>query len=65
MIFQTLNPATGELIKTFDFQSDSQVSAALNVADETYQQDWKLRSVADRAQIVKRAAAILRKNAKE
>lgn len=65
MKFQTLNPATGELIKTFDFATDAEVSQALQTADDTYHRDWKLRSVAERAQIVKRAAAILRKNADE
>ncbi|HDR3017806.1 NAD-dependent succinate-semialdehyde dehydrogenase [Pseudomonas aeruginosa] len=65
MTFQTLNPATGELLTTFDYLSDSEVQAALDTADACYRQDWRHRSVAERAQVVRRAAEILRENADE
>lgn len=65
MSFQTLNPATGELVQTFGFLSDGEVTAALEVAEKCYQQDWKYRPVAERAQVVRRAAEILRENADE
>lgn len=65
MSFQTLNPATGELVQTFGFLSDGEVTAALDVAEKCYQHDWKYRPVAERAQVVRRAAEILRENADE
>jgi succinate-semialdehyde dehydrogenase/glutarate-semialdehyde dehydrogenase len=65
MSFCTINPATGKLIKEFPLQSDEQVFAALEKADKRYHQDWKHRSVAERAQIVRRAAQILREKRDE
>lgn len=60
MSFQSINPATGQLIKEFPLQSDAEVFAALETADKRYREDWRLRPVAERAAIVARAAAILR-----
>jgi len=65
MSFQTINPATGETLHTFPMASDAEVATALKTADDRYNNDWKLRPVAARAQIVKRAAALLRQNAGE
>jgi succinate-semialdehyde dehydrogenase / glutarate-semialdehyde dehydrogenase len=45
--------------------SDAEVATALTTADDRYNNDWTLRTVAARAQIVKRAAALLRQNADE
>ncbi|OCC10947.1 NAD-dependent succinate-semialdehyde dehydrogenase [Streptomyces sp. PTY087I2] len=60
MVFQTINPATGEFVKEFPLQSDEEVFAALDTADRLYREDWKFRPVAERARIVARAAEILR-----
>ncbi|MGO1057228.1 aldehyde dehydrogenase family protein [Crossiella sp. CA198] len=60
MSFQTINPATGELVQEFPLQSDTEVLAALDKADTLYREDWKFRPVAERARIVGRAAEILR-----
>lgn len=60
MSFQSINPATGELIKEFPLQSDAEVFAALDKADKLYREDWRLRPVAERVAIVARAAQILR-----
>ncbi|WP_454689802.1 aldehyde dehydrogenase family protein [Achromobacter aloeverae] len=65
MSFQSINPATGELIKTFPLQSDAEVFAALEKADKRYREDWRLRSVAERAAIIARAAQILRRKRDE
>src|SRR4051794_5849404 len=65
MSFQTINPATGETLCTFAMDSDAEVAAALATADDCYNNDWKHRTVAARAPIVKRAAALLRQNAAE
>jgi succinate-semialdehyde dehydrogenase/glutarate-semialdehyde dehydrogenase len=55
MSFQTINPATGETLRTFPMASGTEVAIALKTADDRYNNDWKLRPVAARAQIVKRA----------
>jgi len=65
MSFRTINPATGELIKEFPLQSDEQVFAALATADRRYREDWKNRTVAERARVVARAARILRQKRDE
>jgi succinate-semialdehyde dehydrogenase/glutarate-semialdehyde dehydrogenase len=65
MSFQSINPATGELIKEFPLQSDAEVYAALDKADKRYREDWRLRPVAERAAIVARAARILREKRDE
>lgn len=65
MTFQTLNPATGKIERTFPFVSDEQVAQAVSLADETFRSDWRLRSVAERAVIMKKAAALLREREQE
>src|SRR5580692_11530967 len=40
--------------------ADAEVATALKTADDRYNNDWKLRPVAARAQIVKRAAILVR-----
>lgn len=60
MSFRTINPATGELVREFPLQTDEQVFAALDKADRRYHEDWKRRSVAERARIMGKAARILR-----
>ncbi|KVW85960.1 NAD-dependent succinate-semialdehyde dehydrogenase [Burkholderia cepacia] len=64
-IFETLNPATGEQVKTFPGMTDAEVLAALDTAEQCYQNDWKTRTVHERAKVVARAAAILREKAEE
>ena len=65
MTYSTINPATGETVRTFADISDADLGDALEVAQSCYQNDWRRRPVADRARIVKAAAAELRANAAE
>ena len=65
MSFQTLNPATGELLKEFPLQTDAEVFAALDKAEHTYRNDWRLRPVAERVAVIARAAKILREKRDE
>jgi succinate-semialdehyde dehydrogenase / glutarate-semialdehyde dehydrogenase len=65
MFFQTVNPATGELVQTFKEISDADLELALATAHKAYETDWRLRPVAERAKIVSRAATILREKADE
>ncbi len=63
MAYQTINPATGELLKTFPEISDKDLDGALDKAHTCYTTDWRHRPVAERAAIVAAAAERLRKNA--
>jgi succinate-semialdehyde dehydrogenase/glutarate-semialdehyde dehydrogenase len=65
MSFSTINPTTGELVREFPLQTDAEIFEALSVADRTYREDWRLRPVAERAEIVGRAARILRERRDE
>jgi succinate-semialdehyde dehydrogenase/glutarate-semialdehyde dehydrogenase len=65
MTFSTINPATGETVRTFEDISDADLDDALDTARSCYQDDWRHRPVTDRARIMKAAAAELRANAAE
>ena len=65
MTFQTVNPATGELVRTFKEISDDDLELAVATAHRAYEADWRLRPVTERAKIVSRAATILREKAEE
>ncbi|EXJ93214.1 hypothetical protein A1O3_01771 [Capronia epimyces CBS 606.96] len=63
--YQTLNPATGKVVQVFPQISDQDVQTILNKASDRYENDWRFRSVADRASVVAKAAAILRQKTDE
>jgi succinate-semialdehyde dehydrogenase / glutarate-semialdehyde dehydrogenase len=65
MPFESVNPASGELVRTFEEISDRDLELALGTAHNAYETDWRLRPVAERAKIVSRAAAILREKLHE
>ena len=65
MSYQTVNPATGALVETFASISDHELERVLATAHNTFETDWRKRTVAERARIVSRAAAILREKADE
>src|SRR3984893_11163974 len=65
MPFKTVNPATGELVRSFEEISDRDLELVLGTGHKAYETDWRLRPVAERARIVSRAAAILREKAEE
>ena len=52
MTYQTINPATGKLLKTYEDISDAALNEVMNVAQACYENDWRQRSVAQRAAIV-------------
>jgi succinate-semialdehyde dehydrogenase / glutarate-semialdehyde dehydrogenase len=51
--YQTVNPATGEVVETFDFATDAEVEAGLAAAHSAYLA-WKDVPIADRAKTVRR-----------
>ena len=65
MAYQTINPFTEELVKSFREHTDAQLEAIIAKAEETYENDWTLRSLAERKAIVKKAASILREKLDE
>ncbi len=58
MAIQTLNPATGESVRTFPEASAEEVSEAIRAAHERFQ-SWRLTSFAERAALLHRAADLL------
>ncbi|MCO4882243.1 NAD-dependent succinate-semialdehyde dehydrogenase [Paraburkholderia caribensis] len=65
MPYTTTNPATGELLATYDDISDALLETKLAAAQRAFETDWRRRPVSDRARIVSRAATLLREKADE
>ena len=63
MSYRTVNPATGETGVTFADITDAELDDALGVARACFLDDWRDRPVADRARVVRAAAARLRASA--
>ena len=64
MSYSTVNPYTGELVKTFANATDQEVQQALDAAHEAFLA-WKQTSFAHRANILQNAANLLRKNKRQ
>ena len=63
--YQTINPYTENLVKSFAEHTDAQLEAIIAKAEQTYAKDWSLRPLAARKAIVKKAASILREKLDE
>ena len=63
MAYQSTNPYTGKVEKTFDDISPAQLEEKLQRAEACFQSDWRERSFAARAVILKSAAALMRERA--
>ncbi len=63
MSYQTINPATGEIVKSFPEITDVELERRLARADECYTQDWRVRAVDDRATVIRAAATRMREQA--
>src|SRR5260370_38154397 len=60
MAYQSVNPANGEILRSFDEHTDEQMRSALATADNTYRNVWSTMAIRDRAKIVGRAASLMR-----
>ena len=60
MTYQTINPATGKIVATYDDISDAALSTVMDVAQACYEDDWRQRSVVQRAAILRKAATLMR-----
>ena len=65
MAYETVNPASGARLKSFDDISEAALESAVATAQRAYQTSWRDRPVAERAQILAKAAALLRERADE
>jgi succinate-semialdehyde dehydrogenase/glutarate-semialdehyde dehydrogenase len=61
MSYETKNPYTGEVLKTFPEATDEQIISAIEGADTAFQ-SWKETSFAERAQVMRKAASLLRED---
>ncbi|MBC7630219.1 NAD-dependent succinate-semialdehyde dehydrogenase [Aeromicrobium sp.] len=62
--YQVVNPATGEVVETFDTATDAEVDAAITSAHEA-STIWKDVPIAERAEVVKRVSALFIERAAE
>jgi succinate-semialdehyde dehydrogenase/glutarate-semialdehyde dehydrogenase len=61
MAYATINPYTGELLKTFPDASDAEVAQALDQAQAAFEQ-WKNTGFAERTRVLQKTADLLRKD---
>lgn len=59
MAYQTINPFTNEVVKTYANATPEEIENALALGDERYHA-WRQEPIADRAQILRRIAALMR-----
>ena len=64
MTYQSLNPATGKLLKKFDELTDKELETKIVTAATCFE-TWRKKTYAERAVIVAKAAAILHAKANE
>lgn len=61
---KSINPATGELIKEYREHTEAEVEQALGRAERTFR-EWRTTSFAQRGELMRKAATVLRGNAAE
>lgn len=61
MSYETTNPYTGEVLKTFPTATDAEITRAIEDADKAFQ-SWKDTSFEKRATVMRKAAELLRKD---
>jgi succinate-semialdehyde dehydrogenase/glutarate-semialdehyde dehydrogenase len=59
MSYQSVNPATGEVLQTFEAHTDDQMMKALATADDAYRDYWSAATYQERAKHIGRAAALM------
>ena len=64
MAYQSVNPATGEILKAFAEHSDEQMMSALALADKAFR-TWAARPFSERSKIISTSARLLLKNKEE
>ncbi len=64
MKIESMNPATGERIRSYDLLTARQLSAAIRAAGRAYR-SWRTTTFEERATLMRRAAELLRERADE
>ena len=64
MTYQSFNPATGKLLKTFDELTDAQLETKLAAATECYE-TWRHKSYAERGLVIAKASELLHERVDE
>lgn len=64
MSYQSVNPYNGELVRSFEEQTDQELEKAIATAADCFEA-WRKTSYGERAAIVSKAAAIMRERAQE
>ena len=64
MALEAVNPATGEKVKTYPEMTHGEVESRIHRAEKAFA-DWKTRVFSERAELMKRAAGVLRDKAGE
>ena len=59
MPYQSVNPATGEVLQKFEERTDAQMMKALAAADATYRESWSIAPYKERAEYIGKAAALM------
>jgi succinate-semialdehyde dehydrogenase/glutarate-semialdehyde dehydrogenase len=59
MPYQSVNPATGELLQTFQEHTNQQMMDALVAADKIYRESWSALPYKERAKYIDRAAKLM------
>ncbi|QZT63821.1 aldehyde dehydrogenase family protein [Mycolicibacterium austroafricanum] len=62
--YRTLNPATGEVLATFDTATDDLIATAITVADDAYRA-WREQPLEARIDVVRNVGRLLRERAAE
>lgn len=62
ILYQTINPTTEAVERTFDLHTPEQIKAIVDRAEHIWRTDWKKRSIAERKIIMSKAADLLRKD---
>ena len=59
MEYQSVNPANGDVLRSFDQHTDEQMLSALATAETTFRSIWSKMAISDRAKIVGKAASLM------
>lgn len=62
--YQVVNPATGDVVQTFDHASDADIESAISAASQAYA-SWKDVPITERGEVVKKVAALFAERADE
>ena len=65
MAYQSTNPYNGKVLQTFEQTSDAQLEEHLKQASDCFETLWRHKPFAERAAVLRRAAAILRERPQE